>query len=156
MRDHLAALPDLPDLIDAFNRSDWPAFRAHLTPDVVYEESGTGGHAEGPDAYIALLQAWHDALPDVHGTVTETIMDGERIAQRISWTGTHTGPLKAGDMTIPATGKAFQVESINWLTLRDMKVARAFHHLDVMGLMQQLGLMTAPESHEADKASGMI
>lgn len=32
-------------------------------------------HAEGPDAHIARLQPWHDALPDVHGQDTETLMD---------------------------------------------------------------------------------
>lgn len=140
MRDDLQPLPDL---IAAFNRRDWATFRAHVTPDVVYDESGTGRHAEGPHAYVALLQTWHDALPDVHGTVTETILAGQQIAQRITWTGTHSGPLTAGGLTLPPTGRPVQVESINWLILRGGRVHRAFHHLDVMGLMQQLGLLTA-------------
>ncbi len=138
-----------PDLIDAFNRSDWTMFRSYLSSDVVYEESGTGRHAEGPDAYIALLQTWHEALPDVHGTVTQTITDGERIAQRITWTATHTGPLTVPGGTVPATGKTARVESINWVTLREGKVVRAFHHLDVMGMMQQLGLLGAPVGEAA-------
>lgn len=150
MRD---ALPPLPDLIAAFNRRDWATFRAHLTPDVVYDESGTGRHAEGPDAYVALLQTWHDALPDVHGTVTDTITAGGRTAQRITWTGTHHGPLTAGGLTWPPTGRPVQIESITWLTWRGHRVERAFHHLDVMGLVQQIGLRFAPDPHEATLAS---
>ncbi|MFB9990821.1 ester cyclase [Deinococcus oregonensis] len=129
-----------PDLIDAFNRSDWMMFRSYLSPEVVYKESGTGRHAEGSDAYVALLQTWHDALPDVYGTVTDTVIDGDRLAQRVTWTGTHRPTGVAGDHdSSDRTTRPSGVHPVD--TLGDRKIVRLFHHMDVMGMLQQLGLL---------------
>ncbi len=136
-------------MMDAYNTGDWETFRRHLAPDVVYEEVGTGCRVEGPDAYIAVLQSWRQAMPDVHGTVTDTIVDGDSVAQQVTWRGTHQGALRMPGMTIPPTGRSGRTQAIMWSRLRDERLVHVCHHLDIMGFMQQLGLAGSPQVQHA-------
>ena len=58
--------------------------------------------------------------------------------------GTHTGPLDAPGGTIPATGKRVVVLASFWITFEGEQVKEAHHHLDVMSLLQQLGVISTP------------
>jgi steroid delta-isomerase-like uncharacterized protein len=126
-------------ILEAFNDADWDAFRAGVTDDVVYVESGTGRRIEGADAYLALCEGWKRALPDVSGTVRRAIEGDEVVAQEVSWTGTHDGPLPTPNGDIPATGRPVTVEATLWTQTRDGAVSEVHHHLDVMALMAQIG-----------------
>ena len=126
-------------LLEAFNDGDWDAFRAGVTDDVVYVESGTGRRIEGADAYLALCHGWRTALPDVSGTVHSALEGGGVVAQEVTWTGTHDGPLPTPDGDIPATGRAVSVDATLWIETRGDAVAEVHHHLDVMALMAQIG-----------------
>lgn len=127
-------------ILEAFNDADWEALRAGLTDDVVYVESGTGRRIEGADAYLALCEGWRRALPDVRGTVRRAVEDGGVVAQEVTWSGTHDGPLPTPDGDIPATGRPVSLEATLWVQTRDGLVAEVHHHLDVMALMAQIGV----------------
>lgn len=43
-------------VVEAFNRSDWEACTAALTPDSVYDEVGTSRRLQGPPQIIQALQ----------------------------------------------------------------------------------------------------
>jgi len=126
-------------LLQAFNDGDWSAFRAAVTDDVVYVEAGTGRRIEGADKYLALCEGWRAALPDVRGTVLRAVEDGGVVAQEVTWTGTHDGPLPTPNGDIPATGRAVSVDATLWVETRGDAVCEVHHHLDVMALMAQIG-----------------
>ena len=140
------------EAMDAFNAGDLTRFRTFLTPTVIYEESGTGRQAHGADAYIAGLEAWRRAFSELTGTITQIIVSGEQFAERITWTGTHTGPLETPSVTFPPTGRAFQGEASMWGTVKDGKMAAVFHQLDMLGLLTQLGLLGAPQARELERS----
>ena len=125
-------------LLNAFCTADWETYRTVVTPDVIYEESGTGRRIEGADAYLELLKGWHVALPDIRVEVISTVADEHQAALRILWRATHTGPLQTPEMTIPATGRAIEVSAVVWHQARDGRIGSVFHALDVMGMMAQL------------------
>lgn len=125
-------------LLDAFNAADWDAFRAAIADDVVYVESGTGRRIEGADSYLALCQGWRAALPDVRGTVARVLEGDGVVAQEVTWTGTHDGPLPTPNGDIPPTGRAVRLEATLWVQTRGDVVAEVHHHLDVMALMAQI------------------
>ena len=133
------------DFIDAFNRADWPRFQAHMAPEVVYQETGTLRRVQGHERYVELCQGWKQALPDVTGTIERSIASGSTVAQELTWRGTHTGPLLGPGGTLPATGKRVQVQASFWLTFQGGRVTEAHHHLDVLSLLQQLGMLPTPE-----------
>ena len=64
---------------------------------------------------------------------------GGVVAQEVTWTGTHDGPLPTPDGDIPATGRAVSVDATLWIETRGDAVAEVHHHLDVMALMAQIG-----------------
>jgi len=126
-------------LMEAFNASDWDAFRAGITDDVVYVEAGTGRRFEGPDAYLELCRGWKAALPDVRGTVRRSLEGGDVSALEVTWEGTHEGPLETPGGTIPPTGRRVSVEATLWSDVRGGAVREVHHHLDVMALLAQIG-----------------
>ena len=58
---------------------------------------------EGLDALKAGVADVRNAYPDFHVTFDEMIVEGDTVAARWSWTGTHTGQGKL--ISVPPTGK---------------------------------------------------
>ena len=135
----MTAIETATRLLEAFNDGDWDAFLDGVTDDVVYVESGTGRRIEGADNYLALCQGWRAALTDVTGTVHRSLEGGGVVAQEVTWTGTHDGPLPTPNGDIPATGRPVSVDATLWIEVRGDAVAEVHHHLDVMALMAQIG-----------------
>ena len=91
--------------IKAFDAADWQRFKASLSPDVAYEETGTGRRTQGADVYVQLVQGWKQAFPDVAGTIRQAIGSGNTVVQEITWEGTHTGELLGPAGPMPPSGK---------------------------------------------------
>jgi steroid delta-isomerase-like uncharacterized protein len=79
--------------IEAFNAGDWERLGAGVTEDTVHEEPATGRRTRGRDALIELNRGWKEAFPDATGTVTDAFASDDRVALRIIWEGTQSGPL---------------------------------------------------------------
>jgi len=77
------------------------------------------------------------AFPDISFTMEHLIAEGDKVAFRETWTGTHKGEF----MGIPPTGK--KVEMINTCIIRiaDGKYAESWCTLDELRLSQQLGVI---------------
>jgi steroid delta-isomerase-like uncharacterized protein len=132
------------EFLDAFNVGDFARFRAVLADDVEYRETGTGRRVVGEDAYVRLCEGWRRAFPDVRGEVRASLAGGDTVAQDVMWTGTHSGPLEGAGAPIGPTGRRVEVPGAIWLGVRGGKLQTVRHHLDVLGLLQQLGVLPAP------------
>ena len=130
--------------LEAFNRGDWDALRATMTPDSVYEETATGRSLHGPDSILGALQDWRTGVPDVTGEIQRVVTDGDTAVLEVVWRGTQSGPLSAGAGTLPATGRSFTMWSTMWQTWRDGKLVANRHHQDILGMLVQLGAVPAP------------
>ena len=128
------------DALEAFNSADWSRFRSLLAADIVYEETGTQRRVSGPDAYGELCQGWKQAFPDAVGTVNRSVASGDTVVQEVTWTGTHEGELQLPSGTVPGSGAKFEVQSTFWATVTNEQLREARHHLDVLSLLQQLGI----------------
>lgn len=140
MAEHEATARAL-EVIEAFNVADWPRLRGALSPDVVYEETGTGRRVEGADAYVALCKGWKEAFPDARGTVRRALADGDTGVLELTWEATQTGPLATPAGTIPPSGKHATVAASFWATGAGERCREIHHHLDVLALLQQIGAM---------------
>lgn len=127
--------------IQLFNNDDWDGLRELCAADVVYTETGTSLRLEGIDACDAAWHAWRTAMPDLTGTVLRTLEDGDQAAIEIHWVGTQTGPLATPGGEIPPTGRRVEILSTQWVTARDGHTAVIDHHLDLLGLLGQLGVL---------------
>lgn len=78
---------------------------------------------------------------DSQFTIEDVIAEGDKVAVRWTNSGTHVGDF-AG---IPATGKNFTIAGIDIHRMRDGKMAEHWHVVDQLTMLQQLGIIPAPE-----------
>lgn len=128
---------------DVLGDGDVAALDELATSD--YEEHdplpGQGEGLSGLKTRVAMLR---DGLAGRYA-VEDVIHEGDRLAVRWTNSGTHVGDF-AG---IPATNKDFSIAGIDIYRLRDGKLAEHWHVVDQLSLLQQLGLIPAPEGADA-------
>lgn len=115
-------------------------------PDVVLH-SFPPGLAPGIEGVEQFYTAYWTAFPDVRVTLEDVIAEGERLAARYTVRATHRGEF----MGIPATGTRVTFEGITILRFEGGRCAERWQSADMLGLMQQLGAIPAPE--EAQEAT---
>jgi steroid delta-isomerase-like uncharacterized protein len=123
---------------EAFNRGDFEACVAVCAPDLTYYQPGTPPlDVEG---YRAIGAVFLKAFPDGVDNVEEQIGEGDRIATRTTFRGTHKGEL----MGIPPTGKEVALTGIVFDRLVNGKIRERRVLFDQFGLLQQLGVIPMP------------
>jgi predicted ester cyclase len=99
---------------------------------------------QGLDAVKGFTAGMHDALSDFSLTIEDMIAEGDKVAVRATTRGTHTAPLPTPAGIIPPTGKQVSMSTISILRIADGKIAEERVQADVLGFMQQLGVIPAP------------
>ena len=95
-----------------------------------------GQEVQGREAFKPFFRHYIQAFPDLRITVEDALVDGDRIAVRLSVTGTHTGPgVVAGPTNKPAsfTGMCFA-------RIENGKIAEAWNTFDFLSMYKQLGM----------------
>ena len=96
---------------------------------------------KGPDGFKEVLQQFFDAYPDMKINVEHIIADDNNmVATRGHWTGTNKGSF----MGMPASSKTVRVEFIDVWKIENGKLAENWVQMDMVGMMQQTGMMPAP------------
>jgi steroid delta-isomerase-like uncharacterized protein len=80
------------------------------------------------------------AFPDIQITDQDFIAEGDRVVHRWNSRFTHQSEF----MGIPPTGKPVTLTGIDVYRLADGKVVERWSEVDMLGLMQQLGVIPAP------------
>ena len=124
---------------DAWNRRDWARYRQLLHSDYSYT-GGDGQEQKGPDAGLASGQMFATAYPDGKINVQSIHAAGNVAIVEAIGTGTHKGDL----MGIAPTGRRVSVPVCNILEIRDGKIVAEREYLDMLHMMQQLGVVPAP------------
>jgi len=86
------------------------------------------------------LMEWYSAFPDLHFTIDDMVVEGDKVAIRYTWTGTHTGEIKG----IPPTNKKVTMWEVEIDRIAGGKFAEIWARYDTLGLMQQLGIVPKP------------
>ena len=103
-------------------------------------------HGTGLPAGLEPLKQWftmfHAAFPDQRTTIDELVAEEDKVVLHATVSGTHQGELEG----IPATGKSITQTSITIFRLANGKIAEGWYVSDHLKLMQQLGVIPAPEA----------
>lgn len=94
----------------------------------------TGGDESNRDGYRETVLAVREVFPDLHMTVHDTIVQGDKVAARFSVTATHRGEF----MGIPATDRKVSWDGIGIIRVVDGKMAERWNVSDMMGLYEQV------------------
>jgi predicted ester cyclase len=87
---------------------------------------------------------WYDAFPDMHETIDDMVAEGDKVATRVTTTGTHKGEF----MGIPPTNKKVTVSGIVIDRFAGGKIVEDNGQFDMLGLMRQLGLDPTPKKEK--------
>ena len=135
--DHAATLRRFYDLI---NSGDVDGFGALLADDFVEHEE-TPGLAPTKEGVTDFFRMYIAAFPNLRMDAEDVLASGDKIVARVRVTGTHKGEF----MGMPATGRDIDVQAIDIVRFGDDGLAREHWGVfDVMGMMQQLGVVPGP------------
>lgn len=95
---------------------------------------------QGRKVFKQMAAGYFTAFPDLHEEADLLLADGDRVAAHVTWTGTHLGEFGG----IPATGKKVRVTGMRIFRVANGRIAEEWSIDDMMGLMQQLGVMPTP------------
>jgi predicted ester cyclase len=84
-----------------------------------------------------------DALPDLSHPLEDLIAEGDKVAFRCRYEGTHSG---ASFMGVQASGRRISMTGVGVMRVADGKVAEFWVSPDRMTLLQQLGALHAENS----------
>jgi predicted ester cyclase len=91
----------------------------------------------GPEGFKEVMGMFFQAFPDIHETTEDVIAEGDKVATRGYFRGTHSGEF----MNIPATGKQVTVSYIDIWRVENGKLVENWVQMDLYGMMQQLGVV---------------
>jgi steroid delta-isomerase-like uncharacterized protein len=94
----------------------------------------------GPEGLKQVLHMFYAAFPDMKITIHEVIAEGDSVASRGTWYGTHRGEFNG----IPATGKQVAVDYIDIWRFKNGQAVENWVQMDMIGMLQQLGVMPTP------------
>ena len=127
--------------IDAFNARDEAAEAAARTADyIAHAPDSIQTAALDSDAWVEFLGVFLEGFPDLHLEVLGSSADEGMVAQRILFTGTHTGTFRG----LPPTGRKVRFSALELNRMVDGKVAEHWFQLDSVTLFEQLGLRVVP------------
>ncbi len=98
-------------------------------------------HVRDRDGLKEVLRAFRAGCPDLHITIDELLAEGDTVTKRWTYHATHTGDLSG---MLP-TGKHITMSGLELFRLANGKIADCWLGYDNLSLMQQLGVIPAPE-----------
>jgi steroid delta-isomerase-like uncharacterized protein len=91
----------------------------------------------GLKQWIAMFRM---AFPDLHCTVEDEIIQGDKVAAHWTMRGTHKGQFLGN----PPTSKSINVKGLVYARIENDQVIENYILIDQMGMLQQLGLVPPP------------
>jgi steroid delta-isomerase-like uncharacterized protein len=119
------------------NKQDVGFVRQLFTSDIAFHDPAIvpDGRADGYEEVERFFSLFFCAFPDVHFTVEDMVVEGDKAAVRFTWTGTH----RASFLGIHLTERHVSVPGIDIFHVRDGRIAEVQVAFDRFHLVQQLG-----------------
>jgi steroid delta-isomerase-like uncharacterized protein len=86
-----------------------------------------------------MMAVFTSAFPDLQLTTADLVAEGDKVAIRNTWRGTHQGAFQG----VPPTGKYVTFTGTDIFRVEGGKIAEQWADLDALGLLQQLGAIPA-------------
>lgn len=99
--------------------------------------NGIAGTPHGPQSLKLLVSMFRNAFPDLHCTVEDEIVEGDKFAVRWSIQGTHRGMFLGN----PPTGKQVDVPGIIFGRTENGRIIEDWTLTDQLGILHQLGIV---------------
>jgi steroid delta-isomerase-like uncharacterized protein len=94
------------------------------------------GQLSGAAGVKNRIETLRSSFPDLRFALEDLVAEGDTVAARYSWRGTHKGESYLG---IPASGKTVLVRGMDFYRLRDGRIVEHWDNVDELGMLTQLG-----------------
>lgn len=121
--------------VEGLNRGDVSAADAAFAADCVVHITGVAEPFRGVGPWKEFVAGLLGAFPDIHFTIEDQLVQGDRAAFRWRATATHTGPLGSA----PPTGKPVALDGLIVDRVAGGKVQERWEQWDQSLMLQQLG-----------------
>lgn len=119
---------------DALNHSGLKAWYEYVTPDHKVHYTDADMSLEQDKQFNTMF---YEAFPDAQGTIKDMVAEGDRVAMRVNWRGTHIGKW----MDISPTGNELDITNTAIFRISDGKLAEIWATTDNLRFMQQIGVI---------------
>ena len=106
-----------------------------------YSDHASGpGMVPGKEGFKQSYGTMVQSSPDMHATIHDRIAEGDKVVTRKTLKGTQTGEY----MGVPPGGRQIELSVIDIFRIADGKIAEHWMQADILGMMQQLGMLPPP------------
>jgi steroid delta-isomerase-like uncharacterized protein len=126
-------------IISAVAAADQDALDELIAEDIV-DHNPVPGQVPGRVGIKHWVTSMHDAFADLTGVVEDTVVEGNRVAARVTWRGTHHGTF----VGVPGTGAPVEMQSVQILRFSDGMASEWWGTADIFGALVQIGASVAP------------
>jgi len=129
---------------EAWSKGDFETFRELLAPDFFYYFPSRNTKPMSLEETIEMGKMEHNAFADITFSIEELIAVEDIVISRFIMRGTHEGEFEG----IPPTGNKIELSGIMITHIENGKIVEDRQELDMLGLMQQLGMELKPKEAE--------
>ena len=119
---------------DGFNKGNVELADKIYDANVFYHEP-SAGEVRGLDALKQFVRTWLTAFPDAQLKIEHQVAEGDHVATRWTFTGTHRGNFRG----MPPTGKSITMGAMYFYRIAHNKVVEIRAIVDLLSLLRQLG-----------------
>jgi len=141
--------PEAPRrLIERYYYELWNEWRFDLadqllSPSVRFHGS-VGVSVEGVEEFRGYMRLIQAAFPDFHNTIEEMVAEGDRLAARLTYRGTHHGVI----FGVQPTGRIIQYDGLALFRISNGKIVEGYVLGNVIHLLGQLDFRIAAKDQE--------
>ena len=121
---------------EVWNKGNVAVIDEVYAPDYIQHEPApeTVNSSEALKQYVS---TYLTAFPDLNLSIEDLLAEGDKVVWRFKSTGHQNGPF----MGLPPTGKTGNITGIVIFRLENSRIVEGWVNLDVLGLLQQVGII---------------
>ena len=120
--------------VEAFNAGDTAKLSTVVAPDIVIHYAELPEPLRGRDTWQGGFELMRRAFPDLHADVVDIVAADDKVAVRLTLSGTHRGEFQG----IPATGRTIDYVSHEFYRVSGGVIAEEWICSDTATLFRQL------------------
>jgi predicted ester cyclase len=121
---------------EVFNKGNLSYIDKYSTPNLI-DHTPLPGLAPGPEGLKQFVAGMRTAFPDLHYTVQDSVVEGDKVVTR----ATARGTMKGDFMNMPASGKSAQWEEIHITRFAEGLAVEHWGIVDQLSMLTQLGFV---------------
>lgn len=128
---------------EVWNKGRVEAIDEMLAEDAIVHGLGSqGGELSGPAGFKPFFETLRAAFPDIRVHIDDTVAEGDKVAARWVARMTHQGD----QLGFAASGQSAEITGMTIARIENRKIKEGWNNWDLMGLMQQLGVVSPANS----------